>query len=404
MDIIQRFLNYVSIDTQSDESSLTSPSTDKQFNLAHVLYDELKCLGISDLKLTDNCIVYARIPANTDEDYDRIGFIAHMDTSPDFKGKDVKPRIIKNYDGSAITLNEELQTVLDPHNFECLKRDIGSDLIVTDGTTLLGADDKAGIAIIMDMAQRIMSDNTVKHGDIAIAFTPDEEVGRGTENFDTEYFNVDYAYTVDGGNADEIEYENFNADSACVKVHGLSIHPGSAKGKMLNSQLVAFEFNSLLRTFDNPAYTEGYEGFNHLTSINGDCENTVMNYIIRNHDKNLLLKQENDFKNAMEFLNRKYGDGTVEVEIVHTYANMREFIEKRMDIIDKVKRIMREMNMEPKSSPIRGGTDGASLTYMGLPCPNLGTGGRNYHGKYEYLSINEFLIMSELVYKIVTNK
>ena len=256
----------------------------------------------------------------------------------------------------------------------------------------------------MDMAQRIMSDNTVKHGDIAIAFTPDEEVGRGTENFDTEYFNVDYAYTVDGGNADEIEYENFNADSACVKVHGLSIHPGSAKGKMLNSQLVAFEFNSLLRTFDNHAYTEGYEGFNHLTSINGDCENTVMNYIIRNHDKNLLLKQENDFKNAMEFLNRKYGDGTVEVEIVHTYANMREFIEKRMDIIDKVKRIMREMNMEPKSSPIRGGTDGASLTYMGLPCPNLGTGGRNYHGKYEYLSINEFLIMSELVYKIVTNK
>ena len=404
MDIIQRFLNYVSIDTQSDESSLTSPSTDKQFNLAHVLYDELKCLGISDLKLTDNCIVYARIPANTDEDYDRIGFIAHMDTSPDFKGKDVKPRIIKNYDGSAITLNEELQIVLDPHNFECLKRDIGSDLIVTDGTTLLGADDKAGIAIIMDMAQRIMSDNTVKHGDIAIAFTPDEEVGRGTENFDTEYFNVDYAYTVDGGNADEIEYENFNADSTCVKVHGLSIHPGSAKGKMLNSQLVAFEFNSLLRTFDNPAYTEGYEGFNHLTSINGDCENTVMNYIIRNHDKNLLLKQENDFKNAMEFLNRKYGDGTVEVEIVHTYANMREFIEKRMDIIDKVKRIMREMNMEPKSSPIRGGTDGASLTYMGLPCPNLGTGGRNYHGKYEYLSINEFLIMSELVYKIVTNK
>lgn len=404
MDIIQRFLNYVSIDTQSDESSLTSPSTDKQFNLAHVLYDELKCLGISDLKLTDNCIVYARIPANTDEDYDRIGFIAHMDTSPDFKGKDVKPRIIKNYDGSAITLNEELQIVLDPHNFECLKRDIGSDLIVTDGTTLLGADDKAGIAIIMDMAQRIMSDNTVKHGDIAIAFTPDEEVGRGTENFDTEYFNVDYAYTVDGGNADEIEYENFNADSACVKVHGLSIHPGSAKGKMLNSQLVAFEFNSLLRTFDNPAYTEGYEGFNHLTSINGDCENTVMNYIIRNHDKNLLLKQENDFKNAMEFLNRKYGDGTVEVEIVHTYANMREFIEKRMDIIDKVKRIMREMNMEPKSSPIRGGTDGTSLTYMGLPCPNLGTGGRNYHGKYEYLSINEFLIMSELVYKIVTNK
>lgn len=403
MDIIQRFLNYVSIDTQSDESSLTSPSTDKQFNLAHVLYDELKCLGISDLKLTDNCIVYARIPANTDEDYDRIGFIAHMDTSPDFKGKDVKPRIIKNYDGSAITLNEELQIVLDPHNFECLKRDIGSDLIVTDGTTLLGADDKAGIAIIMDMAQRIMSDNTVKHGDIAISFTPDEEVGRGTENFDTEYFNVDYAYTVDGGNADEIEYENFNADSACVKVHGLSIHPGSAKGKMLNSQLVAFEFNSLLRTFDNPAYTEGYEGFNHLTSINGDCENTVMNYIIRNHDKNLLLKQENDFKNAMEFLNRKYGDGTVEVEIVHTYANMREFIEKRMDIIDKVKRIMREMNMEPKSSPIRGGTDGASLTYMGLPCPNLGTGGRNYHGKYEYLSINEFLIMSELVYKIVTN-
>lgn len=404
MDIVQRFLKYVSIDTQSDQSSSSSPSTEKQFNLAHILYDELKSIGVSDLKLTDKGIVYARIPSNTDENYDRIGFIAHMDTSPDFSGKNVKPSIIRNYDGSVITLNKELGIVLDPHNFECLRRDIGSDLIVTDGTTLLGADDKAGIAIIMDMAQRIMSDNTIKHGDIAIAFTPDEEVGRGTENFDTDYFNVDYAYTVDGGNADEIEYENFNADSARVKIHGLSIHPGSAKGKMLNSQLVAFEFNSLLRTFDNPAYTEGYEGFNHLISINGDCENTVMDYIIRNHDKNLLLKQENDFRNAEEFLNRKYGDGTVNVEIVHTYSNMREFIEKRMDIVDKVKKIMREMHMEPKSSPIRGGTDGASLTYMGLPCPNLGTGGRNYHGKYEYLCINEFLIMRELVYRIATSK
>lgn len=403
MNIIDRFLKYVSIDTQSDEKSVLTPSTHKQFNLAYVLYDELKELGITDLKLTDDGIVYARIPSNTDEKLDRIGFVAHMDTSPDFSGKDVKPTIIRNYDGSAIILNQKLGITLDPKNFESLQRDIGSDLIVTDGTTLLGADDKAGIAIIMDMAQRIMSDKNIKHGDIAIAFTPDEEVGRGTEHFDTAYFNVDYAYTVDGGYADEIEYENFNAAGATVKIHGLSIHPGSAKGKMLNSQLIAFEFNSLLPVFDNPAYTQGYEGFNHLHSISGNCENTVMEYIIRNHDKNLLLHQEADFMNAKEFLNKKYGPDTVEVEIVHTYSNMREYIEKRMDIVDRVKKIMKEMGLEPKSNPIRGGTDGAALTYMGIPCPNLGTGGRNYHGKYEYLSINEFMIMKELVYRIAIN-
>ena len=346
-------------------------------------------------------MVYARLKSNIDRKTAKIGFVAHMDTSPDMPGKNVQPRIIQNYDGSEIILNEALNIRMSPKDFPCLQQDIGSDLIVTDGTTLLGADDKAGVAAIMDMLQYFQEHPQKEHGDIAVAFTPDEEVGRGTENFDVAFFDADYAYTVDGGYVNEVDYENFNAASAKVTVNGLSIHPGSAKNKMRNSLLLAMEFQSLLPVFDNPACTEGYEGFNHLTTMSGDCERTLMNYIIRNHDASLLAKQKRDFENAAAFMNQKYGHDTIVLQIEDTYANMRSYIEKNMTIIDSVYEAMEKMGLTPQSHAIRGGTDGASLTYMGLPCPNLGTGGRNCHGKYEYVSINEMKMVSELLVRIV---
>ena len=401
MDVIERFLRYVKVDTESDETSTTSPSTFKQFDLAHILVEELKEIGVDEVKLSDECLIYAKLNANTDIKCDHIGFVAHMDTSPDMSGKNVNPRIIEKYDGKAIVLNEELNIVMDPEFFPCLKKDIGSDLIVTDGTTLLGADDKAGVAEIMAMLNYLVKHPEIKHGDISVCFTPDEEVGRGTDNFNPEEFKVDYAYTVDGGDVEDIEFENFNASSATVHIQGLSIHPGSAKNRMINSLLVGFEFNSLLPVFDNPAYTEGYEGFNHLVSMEGDCEKSTMHYIIRNHDLNLLRKQEADFRNAMEFLNKKYGENTITIDFEDSYANMRSYIEKRMDIIDNVKVKMAKLGVTAKSSAIRGGTDGARLTYMGIMCPNLGTGGRNYHGKYEYASINEMKFMAKLLVEIV---
>lgn len=400
MDIVKRFVRYVTIDTQSDENSTAAPSTAKQFNLANLLQKELNELGISDACVSETGIVYGHLAGNCEESEDKIGFIAHMDTSPDMSGSNVRPGLIKNYRGGIITLNKELNIKMDPAIFPSLKNDIGHDLIVTDGTTLLGADDKAGIAAIMDMLQYLKDHPEIKHGKIAIAFTPDEEVGRGTENFDLDKFDADYAYTVDGGNANEIEYENFNAASAVVKINGLSIHPGSAKNKMLNSQLVAMEFNSLLPVFDNPACTEGYEGFNHLLNINGDCESTTMNYIIRNHDRTKFQDQKDDFVNAANFINKKYGDKTVELNIEDTYANMREIIETNFKIVEKVKNKMRKIGLNPVSNAIRGGTDGASLTYKGLLCPNIGTGGRNCHGKFEYLSINELKKVSELLVEI----
>ena len=401
MDLIERFIKYVKIDTESMHESELTPSTLKQFDLGNILVEELHALGLNDAYMSKEGVVYAWLKSNMDHPVDRIGFVAHMDTSPDMCGKNVNPRIIEKYDGSTIVLNEKLNVVLSPNDFPSLKADIGSDLIVTDGTTLLGADDKAGVAEIMDMVQYFVTHPEVKHGDISIAFTPDEEVGRGTENFDVEVFNADYAYTVDGGNASDVDFENFNASSAKVIVNGLSIHPGTAKYKMKNSLLMAMEFQALLPTFDNPAYTEGYEGFNHLTTMSGDCERTVMNYIIRNHDRELLNKQKRDFENAKNFMNCKYGEGTIELIIEETYANMRTYIEQKMEMIDQVYEVISEMGLTPKSSAIRGGTDGASLTYRGLPCPNLGTGGRNCHGKFEYASINEMRQVSELLKGIV---
>lgn len=401
MDLIERFLKYVQIDTESMPESTLTPSTLKQKDLGRILVEELHELGLNNAMMSEEGIVYAWLKSNLDRPCDKVGFVAHMDTSPDMSGKNVNPRLIKNYDGKDIVLNEALNIKMSPKDFPSLKEDIGSDLIVTDGTTLLGADDKAGVAEIMDMIAYFVAHPEQKHGDIAIAFTPDEEVGRGTENFDVKLFNADYAYTVDGGDVNEVDYENFNAASAKVVVNGLSIHPGGAKAKMKNSLLMAMEFQSLLPVFDNPAYTEGYEGFNHLTTMSGDCEKTVMNYIIRNHDKALLEKQKGDFENAALFMNRKYGDNSIELVIEDTYANMRSYIEKKMSMIEIVYEAIRDMGMTPVSHAIRGGTDGASLTYMGLPCPNLGTGGRQCHGKYEYASINEMKKASELLVRIV---
>lgn len=399
MELIERFLNYVKIDTESDPNSETAPSTEKQFNLARVLEQELKDLGL-ETKVSDKCIVYGFLKANCDTNKEHLGFIAHMDTSPDMCGKDVKPRII-DYKGGEIILNEELNIKMNEEMFESLTRDRGHQLIVTDGTTLLGADDKAGVAEIMDMVERLVKDPSIKHGDISVAFTPDEEVGRGTENFDIPFFNADYAYTVDGGFADEVEYENFNAAAAIVKLNGISIHPGSSKNKMKNAVLYAMEFNNLLPVFDRPEFTEGYEGFNHLHDIKGDVSECVIEYIIRNHDDQLFEKQKNDFRLAADFINNKYGEGTCVLDIKEQYRNMRSIIETRMEIVDKLFEAMKKVGLNPKAAPIRGGTDGARLTYDGLLTPNIGTGGRNYHGKYEYANIDEMKQISDVLIELV---
>lgn len=402
MKVEERFLEYVKYDTQSDEHSLTTPSSLKQLQLAEYLVNEMKDMGIDDAYVDEFGIVYGTIPANVEKDIPVIGFIAHMDTSPDMSGKDIHPRIVKNYDGSNIVLNEKLDISMSPAEFECLSAKIGHDLIVTDGTTLLGADDKAGIAEIMTMAEKLLHTN-MAHGTIQLAFTPDEEVGRGTDHFNVKAFGADFAYTVDGGEIESVDYENFNAASAQIEIQGLSIHPGSAKGKMLNASLLAMEFHSMLPVEKNPAYTEGYEGFNHLIELQGECEHASMSYIIRNHDEVLFEQQKEEFRRIANYMNEKYPSNTISLEIKDSYANMRTIIEKDMSVIELVKNSMKEIGIEPVSNAIRGGTDGARLTYEGLPCPNLGTGGYNYHGKYEFASINEMNKSVELLLKIVEN-
>lgn len=402
MNVQERFLHYVSFDTQSDEHSQTTPSSLKQLKLAEALVDEMKAIGITDAYVDEFGIVYGTIPANTKKDVKAIGFIAHMDTSPDMSGKNVNPRIIPAYNGSDIVLNEELGISMGVQDFDCLKHKIGDDLIVTDGTTLLGADDKTGIAEIMTMAEALLREDR-EHGKICIAFTPDEEVGRGTDHFRVPAFGADFAYTVDGGEVDCVDYENFNAASAQIQIQGLSIHPGSAKDKMINALLVAMEFHSMLPVEKNPAYTQGYEGFNHLTELHGECEHAYMSYIIRNHNEDLFEKQKEDFRRIADYLNQKYPEHTIQLTIQDSYANMRTIIEKDMSIIELVKSSMKQLGLQPKSTAIRGGTDGARLTYDGLPCPNLGTGGYNYHGKFEFASIQEMQTSVELLLKIVEN-
>lgn len=401
MNVIERFLNYVSYDTQSDPCSETTPSSTKQLKLAQALVEEMKTMGIQDAHVDAYGIVYGSIPA-TIEGVKPMGFIAHMDTSPDMSGADIKPRIIEEYDGGVILLNKEKNITMSPEEFDSLKDKKGKKLIVTDGTTLLGADDKAGIAEILTMAEELIN-SELPHGEIKLAFTPDEEVGRGADNFDIQAFGADFAYTVDGSEVNSVDYENFNAASAVVDIQGLSIHPGDAKGKMINALLVGMEFHALLPVFDNPAYTQEYEGFHHLTDMNGECERAQMSYIIRNHDEALFQKQKDQFVQAAAYMNQKYPDGTITLTIKDSYANMRQIIEQDMSIIDLVKRSMKDIGIEPVSHAIRGGTDGARLTYEGLPCPNLGTGGYNYHGKYEFACVDEMEQSVALLLKIVEN-
>ena len=399
MDLVKRFLKYVSFDTQSDDNSKETPSTSKQLLLGKYLVNELKSIGCKDVLLDQYGIVYASIPSNSNEKLPSIGLIAHMDTSPDCSGANIKPRVINKYDGSDIILNES--TIMKVSDFPSLKDNIGEDLIVTDGTTLLGADDKAGIAIIVETAYRIINDKNIKHGDIKIAFTPDEEVGRGTENFDVKFFNCDFAYTLDGGDINTIEYENFNAASAVVNISGINIHPGSAKDKMINAILLAKEFDDLLPSDEIPSKTEMYEGFHHLCDISGDVENTKLFYILRNHDYETLKRQMNDFNIAAKTINEKYNGEFVNVTLKENYKNMKEIILANPHVLSKVTDAYDTLNIPYKFMPIRGGTDGANLSFMGLPCPNLGDGGYNFHGRFEYVSITQMRKMVKILTQIL---
>lgn len=388
MVIEKRFLKYVSFDTQSDESSTTSPSTEKQFDLADFLSEEMQILGVDEVERTDQGIVYGKIYGNTDEPMKAIGFIAHMDTSPDASGHDIHPRIIRSYPGGRIILNVEKKMYLDPETNPELKGLVGDDLITTDGTTLLGADDKAGVAIIMSMVEYICQNRDFKHGDICIAFTPDEEVGRGTENFDVKRFGADYAYTVDGGRIDEFSFENFNAYKADVTITGKSYHPGDSKGKMVNALTLGRQFDTMLGDNKRPEATEHKEGFYHLHHMEGDVSTTKMTYILRDHDMDNMHDMIHTMQLAASYLNQVNHGHYIDIDFTLQYKNMIEVINKTPDIVYKVKQAMINIGLDPIASPIRGGTDGANLSFMGLPCPNLGTGGYNYHGPYEFCSIN----------------
>ena len=388
MLIEKRFLKYVSFDTQSDESSTTSPSTEKQFDLADFLSEEMQILGVDEVERTDQGIVYGKIYSNSDEPMKAIGFIAHMDTSPDASGHDIHPRIIRSYPGGRIILNEEKKMYLDPETNPELKGLVGDDLITTDGTTLLGADDKAGVAIIMSMIEYVCQNRDFKHGDICIAFTPDEEVGRGTENFDVKRFGADYAYTVDGGRIDEFSFENFNAYKADVNITGKSYHPGDSKGKMVNALTLGRQFDTMLGDNKRPEATEHKEGFYHLHHMEGDVSTTKMTYILRDHDMDNMHDMIHTMQLAASYLNQVNHGHYIDIDFTLQYKNMIEVINKTPDIVYKVKQAMINIGLDPIASPIRGGTDGANLSFMGLPCPNLGTGGYNYHGPYEFCSIN----------------
>ena len=399
--VTDRFLRYVQIDTQSDEEGTGTPTTEKQHELARLLVEELTKMGAEEITYDkEHCYVYASIPATEGmEKKPVMGFISHMDTSPAVSGANVRPRIITAYDGEDIVLNSGLGIVMKTADFPELKEYQGKSLIVTDGTTLLGADDKAGVAEIMTMAGYLLSHRDVPHGKLRIGFTPDEEVGAGADHFDVELFSADCAYTVDGGKLGELEYENFNAAGARVTFHGRSVHPGDAKNKMKNALLTAMEFQGMLPVSENPMYTEKYEGFYHLDALNGDIERAVADYIIRDHSREKFEQKKALFEKAGAFLNEKYGEGTVEIELKDSYYNMKEIIEDHMELIDHAMEAMREAGVEPVVVPIRGGTDGARLSYMGLPCPNLCTGGHNFHGRFEYICIESM----EAVVRILLN-
>lgn len=400
IELIDRFISYVVIDTQSNDESNTCPSTPGQLILANKLVDELKSIGLEDVSIDDNGYVMATLPANTDKKVPTIGFLAHLDTATDFTGNGVNPLLHDNYDGNDIVLNEDLHIVLSPKDFPNLKNYIGHHLITTDGTTLLGADNKAGIAEIMTAMAYLVQHPEIKHGKIRVAFTPDEEIGRGPHKFDVDKFAATYAYTVDGGPIGELQYESFSAAAAKLTIKGNNIHPGTAKGKMVNSAKIAMELNSLLPSEEAPEYTEGYEGFYHLLSFHGDVEKTVLSYIIRDFDRSSFNNRKATMEKIVTNLNEKYGQGTIVLELHDQYFNMREKIEPVKEIVDIAHKAMTNLGIEPIIEPIRGGTDGSQLSYMGLPTPNIFTGGENFHGKFEFISIDNMLKATNVIVEI----
>ncbi len=400
-NILDRFLRYVAVDTQSDPESETQPSSSKELDLLEMLKNELNDMGV-EATLDEFGYVMASIPANCDKDIPAVGFIAHADTSPDASGANVKPRIIRNYDGKDILLNEESGLALKTADFPELTGYKGQTIVTTDGTTLLGADDKAGIAEIMDAVQYIVTHPDFKHGDIKIGFTPDEEIGRGVVKFDVGKFGARYAYTMDGGKIGELEYENFNAASATVHIQGRNIHPGYAKGKMRNAILIGMELNSLLPIEQRPEYTEGYEGFFHIIGFNGTVEEASFSYIIRDHDIELYENKKKVMEQCVDFINTKYGENTATLEIKHQYYNMRKEVEPHYHIVEKAVKAMEMENIKPIIQPIRGGTDGANLSFMGLPCPNIFAGGHNFHGKLEFVPVESMEKASKVILNIIS--
>ncbi|MCY8308339.1 peptidase T [Bacillus vallismortis] len=399
-EIMKRFTTYVKVDTQSDESVDTCPSTPGQLTLGNMLVDELKSIGMQDVTIDENGYVMATLPSNTNKDVPTIGFLAHVDTATDFTGKNVNPQIVESYDGKDIVLNEKLQVILSPDQYPELTGYKGHTLITTDGTTLLGADNKAGVAEIMTAMDYLIKHPEIKHGTIRVAFTPDEEIGRGPHKFDVKRFNASFAYTVDGGPLGELEYESFNAAAAKITVKGNNVHPGTAKGKMINSAKIAMKLNSLLPADEAPEYTDGYEGFYHLLSIQGDVEETKLHYIIRDFDKENFQSRKQTMKRVVEELQNEYGQDRIQLDMNDQYYNMREKIEPVIEIVNIAKQAMENLGIEPKISPIRGGTDGSQLSYMGLPTPNIFTGGENFHGKFEYISADNMVKAVNVIIEI----
>lgn len=388
MTVLERFLNYVVVETTSDPYAESFPSTKSQLDFGHTLMKEMKELGLTDVTQDEYGYVFGTIPSTVPDYKGKIlGLIAHMDTAPAASGKNIKPRVIKNYDGAEIVLNAEKKIVMKPEDFPSLKQYVGQDLVVTDGLTLLGGDDKAGVAEIMTAAEYLINHPEIPHGPIRVGFTPDEEVGQGADYFDVKKFGADFAYTVDGGECGELEYENFNAASVFVDFTGLSIHPGSAKNKMINALLLAMEFQGMMPEAQKPEHTEGREGFIHLESLEGSVEHASSEYIVRDHDFDLFKKKKEYMQRAADYMNVKYGEGTVSLRMEDSYYNMRQQIEPYYFLIENVLKVYEKLDIEPKIQPIRGGTDGSRLSFMGLPCPNLGTGGHNFHGHFEYVCV-----------------
>lgn len=399
--LIEKFLHYVQIDTQSDENATHTPSTDGQMTFARLLKEEIEDLGLDDVSLDDNGYLFATLPATGEKESPVVGFIAHLDTSPDMSGKDVKPRIVDNYDGTDIKLDDSGEYILSPCEFPELTDHKGEDLIVTDGSTLLGADDKAGVAEIMTAMAYLQQHPEIKHGKIRIGFNPDEEIGLGAHKFDVERFGCDWAYTMDGGEVGELEFENFNAASAVLTINGRNVHPGYAKGKMINSLLVARELTALLPVNETPEQTEGYEGFFHLIGVKGEVDKTTVSYIIRDHDSERFEQRKKLMQQVVETINRKYESNIVTLNMSDTYYNMREKIEPVMQVIDLAKQAMCEAGVVPRTVPIRGGTDGAQLSFKGLPCPNLFAGGINFHSRYEFVPIQSMEKATMTIVKII---